>query len=98
MPSEANIANPENASGVADEPTSNPLKNDVPEAERDSFEYPLKPMLEKDTVQCNAWKDEVQNILIFVCSTLHCTDAKLMLNHVGWTLLSGGNCLHHREL
>lgn len=32
----------------------------------DPFEHLLKQLLEKDTVQCNAWKDEVQNILIFV--------------------------------
>ncbi|KAF5325302.1 hypothetical protein D9619_009821 [Psilocybe cf. subviscida] len=31
----------------------------------DPFERLFKPMLEQDTVQCNAWKDEVQNILIF---------------------------------
>ncbi|KAF5325305.1 hypothetical protein D9619_009826 [Psilocybe cf. subviscida] len=29
------------------------------------FEHLLKPMLEQDTIQCNAWKDEVQNLLIF---------------------------------
>ncbi|KAF5318432.1 hypothetical protein D9619_010906 [Psilocybe cf. subviscida] len=44
---------------------SDPLTTHVPKPESDPFEHFLKPMLEKDTVQCNAWKDEVQNILIF---------------------------------
>ncbi|KAF5326956.1 hypothetical protein D9619_004331 [Psilocybe cf. subviscida] len=44
---------------------SDPLKNPVPKPDGDPFEHFLTPMLEKDTVQCSAWKDEVQNILIF---------------------------------
>ncbi|KAF5325275.1 hypothetical protein D9619_009844 [Psilocybe cf. subviscida] len=37
----------------------------TPKSDFDPFERLLKPMLEEDTAQCNAWKDEVQNILIF---------------------------------
>lgn len=66
----------------------------------DPFELLLEPMLEKDTARCTAWKDEVQNILIFVCSTLHRADTgtELILNHLGRSLLSSGNRLHHRKL
>lgn len=31
------------------------------------FEGLLKPLLERDTKQCEAWKEEVQNLLILVC-------------------------------
>ncbi|KAF5325010.1 hypothetical protein D9619_009812 [Psilocybe cf. subviscida] len=37
----------------------------TPKPDFDPFERLLKPLLEQDTIQCNAWKDEVQNILIF---------------------------------
>ncbi|KAF5325012.1 hypothetical protein D9619_009810 [Psilocybe cf. subviscida] len=37
----------------------------TPKPNFDPFERILKPFLEQDTVQCNAWKEEVQNILIF---------------------------------
>ncbi|KAF5327806.1 hypothetical protein D9619_004714 [Psilocybe cf. subviscida] len=42
-----------------------PFKNGIPKRDGDPYDYFLKPMLEKDTIQCDAWKDEVQNILIF---------------------------------
>lgn len=39
---------------------------DVPKLDVDPFDALLKPLLERDSKQCNAWKDEVQNILVFV--------------------------------
>lgn len=48
---------------------------------KDPFEYPpkkptgdvwehlLEPLLERDKAQCAAWKDEVQNLLIFVSNS-----------------------------
>lgn len=40
---------------------------DVPKYPGDPFEALLQPLLDQDTKQCDAWKDEVQNILILVC-------------------------------
>ncbi|KAF5327416.1 hypothetical protein D9619_004697 [Psilocybe cf. subviscida] len=44
---------------------SDPFENEIPKPDGDPYNYFLKPMLEKDSIQCNAWKEEVQNILIF---------------------------------
>ncbi|KAF9471730.1 hypothetical protein BDN70DRAFT_926032 [Pholiota conissans] len=37
----------------------------APKPDGDPWEIILKPELDADTVRCNAWKDEVQNLLIF---------------------------------
>jgi hypothetical protein len=37
-----------------------------PKPDGDLWEILLKPELEADTTRCDAWKDEVQNLLIFV--------------------------------
>ncbi|KAF5325004.1 hypothetical protein D9619_009818 [Psilocybe cf. subviscida] len=42
-----------------------PKPKAIPKPDYDPFERLLKPMLEQDNIQCNAWKDEVQNLLIF---------------------------------
>lgn len=38
----------------------------IPKADGDQYEKLLGPLLKRDRVQCEAWKDEVQNLLIFV--------------------------------
>ncbi|KAF5327871.1 hypothetical protein D9619_004599 [Psilocybe cf. subviscida] len=38
---------------------------DIPKRDNDPFDVLLKPLLERDSKQCDAWKDEVQNILVF---------------------------------
>jgi hypothetical protein len=42
------------------------FKHVPPKPEGDLWEILLKPALEADTMRCNAWKDEVSNLLIFV--------------------------------
>lgn len=46
------------------------LSDDFEEApkkpESDPWKVLLDPLLEKENIRCNAWKDEVQNLLIFV--------------------------------
>ncbi|KAF5329430.1 hypothetical protein D9619_009188 [Psilocybe cf. subviscida] len=42
-----------------------PLVNRIPKPEGDMYEKLLAPLLERDKMQCDAWKDEVQNLLIF---------------------------------
>ncbi|KAF8188649.1 hypothetical protein BJ912DRAFT_1106650, partial [Pholiota molesta] len=41
------------------------FKHAPPKPDGDPWEILLNPKLEADTVRCNAWKDEVQNLLIF---------------------------------
>lgn len=58
-----------NAVGVQDVPLWNcgdPLKYPVPKEEEDLWDKLLRPLLERDKQQCDAWKDEVENLLIFV--------------------------------
>ncbi|KAF5325281.1 hypothetical protein D9619_009842 [Psilocybe cf. subviscida] len=50
---------------IPDPKPSDPKTMQAPKLDFDPFERLLKPLLEEDTAQCNAWKDEVQNILIF---------------------------------
>lgn len=38
----------------------------VPRPDGDPWELVLEPLLQKDKMRCEAWKDEVQNLLIFV--------------------------------
>lgn len=66
MTSEPIIVTVEKVSRVEDEAAG----AHIPKPDFDPFERLLKPMLEQDAVQCNAWKEEVQNIIIFV--RLHC--------------------------
>lgn len=42
------------------------LEHVYPKPDGDLWEILLKPELEADTTRCTAWKDEVQNLLIFV--------------------------------
>ncbi|PPQ65973.1 hypothetical protein CVT24_011190 [Panaeolus cyanescens] len=39
--------------------------NTIPSAEGDPWDTCLKPLMEEDREQCEAWKDEIQNLLIF---------------------------------
>ncbi|KAF9552480.1 hypothetical protein CPC08DRAFT_646840, partial [Agrocybe pediades] len=43
----------------------NPYEYPIPKPDTNSWEIVLEALLKKDKVQCNAWKDEVQNLLIF---------------------------------
>ena len=43
-----------------------PLKYPVPREDGDLWDKLLKPLLERDKQQCDAWRDEVENLLIFV--------------------------------
>ena len=38
----------------------------LPKIEGNPFTLLLEPRIEKEKVRCEAWKDEVQNLLIFV--------------------------------
>jgi len=46
-----------------------PPKNPLPKIDRNAFTLLLAPRIEKEKVRCEAWKDEVQNLLIFVSLT-----------------------------
>ena len=43
-----------------------PPKNPLPKIGGNQFTLLLESQMEKDKVRCEAWKDEVQNLLIFV--------------------------------
>jgi len=43
-----------------------PYQYSIPEPDGDPWEVVLEALLKKDKIQCDAWKDEVQNLLIFV--------------------------------
>lgn len=47
-------------------PQNSEHKYPIPEPTGDPWENLLTPLLQKDKAQCDAWKDEVQNLLIFV--------------------------------
>ncbi|KIM36339.1 hypothetical protein M413DRAFT_31757 [Hebeloma cylindrosporum] len=42
-----------------------PYRYPIPRSDEDPWGRLLEPLLVKDKVQCDAWKDEVQNLLIF---------------------------------
>ncbi|KAF8911658.1 hypothetical protein CPB84DRAFT_1913055 [Gymnopilus junonius] len=46
-------------------PQNSEHKYPIPEYDEDAWENLLAPLLKKDKAQCDAWKDEVQNLLIF---------------------------------
>lgn len=48
------------------------FKHAPPRPDGDPWSILLKPLLDKDKKRCDAWKDEVQNLLIFV-SNFHWT-------------------------
>jgi len=43
-----------------------PPQYPLPKIDGDPFTLLLEPRIEKEKVRCEAWKDEVQNLLIFV--------------------------------
>jgi len=43
-----------------------PLEYPLPQIDGNPFTLLLEPRIEKDKARCEAWKDEVQNLLIFV--------------------------------
>lgn len=43
-----------------------PFEYAPPKPEEDPWTLLVDPLIMKDKVQCDAWKDEVQNLLIFV--------------------------------
>ena len=43
-----------------------PPQNPLPKIDGNPFTLLLEPQREKDKARCEAWKDEVQNLLIFV--------------------------------
>jgi len=43
-----------------------PAQYPLPKIDGDPFTLLLEPRIEKEKVRCEAWKDEVQNLLIFV--------------------------------
>jgi len=43
-----------------------PLRYPLPKIDGDPFVMLLESRMMKDKVRCDAWKDEVQNLLIFV--------------------------------
>ncbi|KAF8194177.1 hypothetical protein BJ912DRAFT_192352 [Pholiota molesta] len=68
--SQANTADVEPDRTAAKEPDTKPVDIDAPyehgpPKDGDPWTTVLTPELEADTLRCNAWKDEVQNLLIF---------------------------------
>jgi len=43
-----------------------PLQNRLPEIDGNPFSLLLETRKERDKARCEAWKEEVQNLLIFV--------------------------------
>jgi len=43
-----------------------PPKNPLPKIDGNPFTLLLESQMEKEKMRCEAWKDEVQNLLIFV--------------------------------
>ncbi|KIM36635.1 hypothetical protein M413DRAFT_77866, partial [Hebeloma cylindrosporum] len=44
---------------------NDPHRYRIPRGDEDPWETLLEPLLAKDKIQCDAWKEEVQNLLIF---------------------------------
>jgi len=45
---------------------NDPYRYPIPRGNEDPWGVLLEPLLVKDKIQCDAWKEEVQNLLIFV--------------------------------
>ena len=43
------------------------------------WETLLEPMMERDRTQCAAWKEEIQNLVIFVSQLVCCTTRALRM-------------------
>ena len=71
----------------------------IPRGKEDPWETLLAPLLAKDKVQCDAWKDEVQNLLIFVCvHKFNSYISSKCWTLQGWTVLGGRNIICGRIL
>ncbi|KIM43427.1 hypothetical protein M413DRAFT_68915, partial [Hebeloma cylindrosporum] len=82
-----------------------PHRYPIPRSNEDPWETLLEPLLAKDRVQCEAWKDEVQNLLIFAglfsavvtsfvvesSKDLRSDPNTLLLSHIATLLANGAN-------
>lgn len=77
-----------------------PYKYPFPETEGNPWTTVLEPYMKNDRIQCEAWKDEVQNLLIFVSISLLFTDVMhlILSNLKGWLILCSRNCILNRVL
>jgi len=75
--------------------TSEPIENSHSEIDKDPFTVLLETRKDKDNARCEAWKDEVQNLLIFVSLVriLHLKANTSMCQ--GRSFLSSGHCFHY---
>lgn len=73
-----------------------PYRYPFPEAGGDPWNSVLEPYRKNDKIQCEAWKDEVQNLLIFVRSFLAFRIVYLYLNAMilGWFILCSRHSVH----
>jgi len=70
-----------------------PYHYSIPEPEGNPWEVVWEALLKKDKIQCDGWKDEVQNLLIFVGFSFHLSLILLIMIPVeqGWAFLCGSN-------
>jgi len=58
----------------------------------------LDEKIKWDKIQCDAWKEEVQNLLIFVRLLIFENTFSLRLNVLGWSVLRSRNGVHREYL
>jgi len=75
-----------------------PYQYPIPEPNGDPWEFVLEALLKKDKVQCDAWKDEVQNLLIFVRIFIIMSSRQLKVVLQGWFILCCRHCICGRIL
>ena len=49
-----------------------PYENPLSGRKEDPWAVLIRPLVAKDKARCEAWKDEVQNLLIFVSAGYNC--------------------------
>jgi len=75
------------------------FQNIYSKTDKDPFTLLLETRKEKDKARCDAWKDEVQNLLIFVSLVLNMSRLKANIKiFEGRSVLSSRHCFHYRVL
>jgi len=71
------------------------LQTPLPKTDDDPFIPLLETQKEKDKARCEAWKDEVQNLLIFVSLAFKIRLKADIRMFEGRSVLSGRHCFHY---
>ena len=73
-----------------------PFQHPLPKIDGDPFAQLLESRRKKDSARCDAWKDEVNNLLIFVSSLSIQRPTFEIIFPKGRSVLGNRHCVHHR--